>query len=61
MELEKLARKHGSNKASSYFEWCNFYEFHTHHIHSKRSQTILEIGPFKGESLKMEEVFHKQN
>ena len=57
MQLESLAKKHGSNKASSYFEWCNFYEFHSQHIHSRKDQDILEIGSFKGESLRMWKEF----
>ena len=57
MRLEGIAQKHGSNKALSYFEWCNFYDFHTKHIHNKTNQAVLEIGSFKGESLKMWKEF----
>ena len=47
MKLEEIAQKHGSNKALSYFEWCNFYDFHTKHIHNKINQAVLEIGHLK--------------
>jgi len=56
MTLDELALKHGTDKSSKYHDYCKAYEQLFQPLKSKPI-TLLEIGVYKGESLRMWKEF----